>query len=77
MHTCNLTMWEAASGGLEMKVTLDLQLHREATLGCMRPPHLKKINKKVCVLWCTPLIPALERQRQEDLLSLGPAWSTK
>jgi hypothetical protein len=27
--------------------------------------------------WRTPLIPALGRQRQEDLLSSRPAWSTE
>jgi hypothetical protein len=26
--------------------------------------------------WRTPLVPELERQRQEDLLSSRPAWST-
>ena len=36
----------------------------------------KKVSQPVShVWWCMPLIPALRRQKQVDLLSLRPSWT--
>jgi hypothetical protein len=36
-----------------------------------------RVAKTARQLWCTPLVPALERQRWVGLLSLRPARSTE